>query len=177
MMQKFTMKLWSTAATLAAAAVLAAPAAAQETPAVSTAQAFPAGFDKAVAVMLAGEGGEGGQGMYPVWPTVSVPALNGSQIPKALIGNSLTMAYHHTLQFAGDGSVGGYAIEKSAKAPIAGTWRVDNHRLCLDARWTGNALNRCFHVFFMLDSVALVEDGGKIWHKGHKLVKGAAPDR
>lgn len=200
-MQKFTMKLWSAAA-VAAATALSAPVFAQEAPAPSE-SVYPTGFEKAVSLMLAGEGGEGGLGMHKVWPTLSLPALNGKQVAKALAGNSLAMPYHYTIQFGANGSVGGYNIkytEVAAKKcpkvevpgdglllyegvcsqqtnePITGTWKVENHQLCLDARWESDKVNECFHVFFALDSVALVSQDGNLWHKAHQLKAGAAPD-
>lgn len=200
-MQKFKMKLWSATA-VAAATVLGAPALAQEAPAPSE-SVYPSGFEKAVSLMLAGEGGEGGLGMHQVWPTLSVPALNGEQAKRALSGNSLTMPYHYTIQLGANGSVGGYNIKyvpvdlkkcpkkevpgdglllyegvcsQQINEPITGTWKVESHRLCLDARWDSDKVGECFNVFFVLDSVALVSQDGKLWHKAHKLKAGAAPD-
>lgn len=202
-MQKFTTKLWSAAA-VAAATAMAVPAIAQEAKAPAPSESvYPTGFEKALSLMLAGEGGEGGLGMHKVWPTLSIPALSGKQITRALAGNSLTMAYHYTFQFGANGSVGGYYVEytpvevgrcpktevpgdglllhegvcsQQTNAPITGTWKVDGDRLCLDASWSGDKVDECFNVFFALDSVALVSENGDLWHKAHKLKKGAAPD-
>lgn len=201
-MQKFKMKLWSATAAVAAATALGAPALAQDAPTPAE-SVYPTGFEKALSLMLAGEGGEGGLGMHKVWPTLQVPALNEAQIRKALPGNSLTMPYHYTIQIGANGSVGGYnirydevAVSKCPKKevpgdglllyegvcsqqtnePITGTWKVENHRLCLDARWESDKVAQCFNVFFVLDSVALVSEDGSLWHKAHKLKAGAAPD-
>lgn len=200
-MQKFTMKLWTAAAV--AATVLSAPVLAQKNVPAPSDAVYPTGFEKAVSLMLAGEGGEGGLGIHPVWPTLSTPALNSKQITEAFAGNSLTMPFHHTIQFRQDGSLGGYNIKYTevevSKCPktnvpgnglllyngvcsqmineaFAGTWKVVNHQLCLDMRWKSDKVKDCFHVFFTMDSVALVSPEHGLWHKAHKLKAGAAAD-
>src|SRR3546814_7009868 len=62
-MQKFTMKLWTIAAGAAAATTLAAPPALahpEDEVVIASPSDFvyPTGFDKALSLMLAGEGGE-----------------------------------------------------------------------------------------------------------------------
>lgn len=201
-MQSFKTKLWSAATIAATAATLSATAVAQDMPRPSEA-VFPSGFDRALSLMLAGEGGEGGLGVQKVWPTLLVPALDADQITQAVSGNSLTMAYHYTFQFATGGDVGGYNIaytpvelgrcpteevpgdglllyegvcSQQTNEPISGTWKVEDDRLCINANWASDRVEECFNVFFMLDSVALVKSDGSLWHKAHKLKQGAAPD-
>src|SRR3546814_3226439 len=74
-MQKFTMKLWTVAAGAAAATTMAVPAAAADPNAPTAPQpselVYPTGFDKALSLMLAGEGGENGIGSHRVWPPLS----------------------------------------------------------------------------------------------------------
>src|SRR3546814_8233814 len=60
---------------------------------------YPTGFDKALSLMLAGEGGENGIGSHRVWPTLSFPALTTEQIQKALTGNTLAIPYHYAHQY------------------------------------------------------------------------------
>lgn len=204
-MQKFTMKLW-TAAGVAAAATIAAPAIAAGPPPVIPAASefvYPDGFGKAVSLMLAGEGGENGIGVHKVWPTLMIPALTGAQVKAAIADNSLVIPYHYTFQFKADGSIGGYNIRydevavktcpkvekpgdglllyegvcsKQVNEPIAGNWKVDGDKLCLDLGWSSTKVNDCFTVFFVMDSVALVKADGSVWGKAHALKKGAAPD-
>src|SRR3546814_20741118 len=74
-MQTFTMKLWTAAAGAAAATTMAAPPALAHpedvpTTASPTDFVYPTGFDKALSLMLAGEGGENGIGSHRGWPTL-----------------------------------------------------------------------------------------------------------
>ncbi len=207
-MQKFTMKLWSAAGAAAAVTTLAAPAMA-DGPAPATADpteyVYPAGFDKAVSLMLAGEGGENGTGVQKVWPTLSVPALTTAQISKALTGNSLVIPYHYTHQYSADGSVGGYFIRydpvdvkkcpkvevpndgfllyegvcsAQVKEPVTGSWKSTDNKLCVDIKWgaKGEKIDGCYNMFFVMDSVAMVKSDGTVSGKAHALKKGAAPD-
>lgn len=209
-MQTFTPKLWSSAGLItAAAATLAAPAMAQS-PAAPVADPTDyvysnGGFDKALSLMLMGEGGENGIGVHKVWPTLSVPALTTDQIRKAVSGNSLVIPYHYTHQYTPDGKVGGYSlrdervdVKKCPKTevpgdglilyegvcsaqirePITGSWKADDNKLCVDIRWgsAGGAINGCYTVFFVMDSVAMVKADGTVSGKAHALKKGAAPD-
>src|SRR3546814_16766368 len=87
-MQTFTMKLWTAAAGAAAATTMAAPPALAHpedvpTTASPTDFVYPTGFDKALSLMLAGEGGENGIESHRVLPTLSFPALTTEQIQKA----------------------------------------------------------------------------------------------
>lgn len=203
-MQKFTMKLWSVAGAAAAATTLTAPAAAEgpaPTVADPTAFVYPAGFDKALSLMMAGEGGENGTGVHKVWPTLSVPALTTEQIKKALTGNSLVIPYHYTHQYGADGRIGGYSLHDERldikkcpkvevpgdgvilyegvcsaqiKDPISGTWKAENNKLCVDMKWgnKGDAINGCYTMFFVMDSVAMVKEDGTVSGKAHALKKG-----
>lgn len=208
-MQQFTPRLWSAAGLVAAAAAtLSAPATA-EGPAPVTADptefVYPTGFDKALSLMLAGEGGENGIGVHKVWPTLSVPALTTEQIGKAVSGNSLVIPYHYTHQYSADGKVGGYNIRydvidvkkcpktevpgdglllyegvcsAQVKEPVSGTWKAEDHKLCVDMKWgaKGEKIDGCYTVFFIMDSVAMVKPDGTVSGKAHALKKGVAPD-
>lgn len=206
-MQKFTMKLWSVAGAAAALTTLATPAQANEAGAASsdpTEFAYPTGFDKALSLMMAGEGGENGIGTHKVWPTLSFPALTTAQITKAVSGNSLVIPYHYTHQYSPDGKVGGYFIrydpvdvKKCPKTeipgdgyllfdgvcsaqvnePVTGTWKAQDNKLCVDIGWGASGkIDGCFTMFFVMDSVALVKPDGTVSGKAHALKKGAAPD-
>lgn len=206
-MQTFTMKLWS-AAGAAAATALTTPAAAEDGPPPAipapTETVYPAGFDKALTLMLAGEGGENGIGVHKVWPTLMFPALTTEQIGKAVTGNSLVIPYHYTHQYSADGKVGGYNIRydpidvkkcpkteipgdglllyegvcsAQVKEPVTGSWKAEDNRLCVDISWgsTGK-IGGCYNMFFVMDSVAMVKPDGSVSGKAHALKKGAAPD-
>ncbi|MCP3730902.1 hypothetical protein M9978_10720 [Sphingomonas sp. MG17] len=207
-MQKFTMKLWSAAGAAAAATTLAATPAMADGPAPTVADpteyVYPAGFDKALSLMLAGEGGENGTGVQKVWPTLSVPALTTVQIQKAVTGNSLVIPYHYTHQYSADGKVGGYNIrydkidiskcpkkeipgdglllyagvcQAQVNEPVTGTWKAEDNKLCVDIGWAGKTqVTGCYNVFFVMDSVAMVKPDGSVSGKAHALKKGAAPD-
>lgn len=207
-MQQFTPKLWSAAGLVAAAVATAAPATAAgpAAPAADPTEFVYAngGFDKALSLMLMGEGGENGIGVHKVWPTLSVPALTTEQIGKALSGNSLVIPYHYTHQYSADGRVGGYNIRydpvdvkkcpkkeipgdgfllyegvcsAQVNEPVTGTWKADDNKLCVDLKWGGGgAINGCYLVFFVMDSVAMVKPDGTVSGKAHALKKGAAPD-
>lgn len=205
-MQTFTMKLWSAAGAAAAMTTSATPAAAEGPPPAIPAPSelvYPTGFDKALSLMLAGEGGENGIGVQKVWPTLQIPALTGAQIGKAIAGNSLVIPYHYSFQLGANGSVGGYNIRydpvdvkkcprkeipgdglllyegvcsQQVNETISGTWKVANDRLCLDIGWASTKVSDCFTVFFVMDSVALVKPDGSVWGKAHGLKRGAAPD-
>lgn len=209
-MQKFTMKMWSAVGAAAAVSATAAPAAAMAdgaAPAVADPSSFvyPAGFDKALSLMLAGEGGENGTGVHKIWPTLSVPALTTEQIAKAVSGNSLVIPYHYTHQYRPDGTVGGYSLRDERvdvkkcpktevpgdglilyegvcsaqiKEPITGSWKAEDNKLCVDIKWggSGGAIDGCYTMFFVMDSVALVKPDGTVSGKAHALKKGAAPD-
>lgn len=71
---------------------------------------YPTGFDKALSLMVAGEGEENGIDSHRVWPTLPFPALTTEQIGKALKGNTLAIAYHYARQYNTDGKVGGYNV-------------------------------------------------------------------
>ncbi len=209
-MQTFTMKLWSVAAGVAVAtAATATPAAAMADPNAPTSPpptefVYPTGFDKALSLMLAGEGGENGIGSHRVWPTLSFPALTTEQISKAVTGNSLVIPYHYTHQYGTDGKVGGYNIRydqidvkkcpkteipgdglllyegvcsAQVKEPVTGTWKAEGDKLCVDIAWAGKSqIAGCYTMFFVMDSVALVKPDGTVSGKAHGLKKGAAPD-
>lgn len=206
-MQKFTMKLWTMAGAAAAATTLATPVTAAgpaATVADPTEFVYPAGFDKALSLMMAGEGGENGTGVHKVWPTLSVPALTTEQIKKAVTGNSLVIPYHYTHQYSADGKVGGYNIRydptdikkcpkkeipgdgfllyegvcsAQVNEPVTGTWKAENNKLCVDISWAGKQqVTGCYNMFFVMDSVAMVKEDGTVSGKAHALKKGAAPD-
>lgn len=205
-MQKFTIKLWSAAASTMAAAGMSLPAEAADAPTISDPAEFvyPSGFDKALSLMFAGEGGENGIGTHKVWPTLSFPALNTEQISKAVSGNSLVIPYHYTHQYSPDGKVGGYNIRYDPievnKCPkteipgdgyllydgvcsaqvqekVTGSWKSENNQLCVDIDWAGKSqIKGCYTMFFIMDSVALVKPDGTVSGKAHALKKGAAPD-
>lgn len=207
-MQTFTMKLWSVAAGVTAAAAVGTPAAAADPNAPTvpspTEFVYPTGFDKALSLMMAGEGGENGIGSQRVWPTLSFPALTTEQIAKAVSGNSLVIPYHYTHQYSTDGKIGGYNIrydpvdvKKCPKKeipgdglllyegvcsaqlnePVTGTWKAENDKLCVDVAWAGKSqISGCYTMFFVMDSVALVKPDGTVSGKAHALKKGAAPD-
>lgn len=207
-MQTFTMKLWSVAAGVTAAAAVGTPAAAADPNAPTvpspTEFVYPTGFDKALSLMMAGEGGENGIGSQRVWPTLSFPALTTEQIAKAVSGNSLVIPYHYTHQYSTDGKIGGYNIrydpvdvKKCPKKeipgdglllyegvcsaqlnePVTGTWKAENDKLCVDVAWAGKSqISGCYTMFFVMDSVALVKPDGSVSGKAHVLKKGAAPD-
>lgn len=208
-MQTFTMKLWSVAAGVTAAAAVGTPAAAAADPNAPTVPSptefvYPTGFDKALSLMMAGEGGENGIGSQRVWPTLSFPALTTEQIAKAVSGNSLVIPYHYTHQYSTDGKIGGYNIrydpvdvKKCPKKeipgdglllyegvcsaqlnePVTGTWKAENDKLCVDVAWAGKSqISGCYTMFFVMDSVALVKPDGTVSGKAHVLKKGAAPD-
>jgi hypothetical protein len=207
-MQTFTMKLWSVAAGVTAAAAVGTPAAAADPNAPTvpspTEFVYPTGFDKALSLMMAGEGGENGIGSQRVWPTLSFPALTTEQIAKAVSGNSLVIPYHYTHQYSTDGKIGGYNIrydpvdvKKCPKKeipgdglllyegvcsaqlnePVTGTWKAENDKLCVDVAWAGKSqISGCYTMFFVMDSVALVKPDGTVSGKAHVLKKGAAPD-
>jgi hypothetical protein len=202
------MKLWSVAAGVTAAAAVATPAAAADPNAPTvpspTEFVYPTGFDKALSLMMAGEGGENGIGSHRVWPTLSFPALTTEQIAKAVSGNSLVIPYHYTHQYSTDGKIDGYNIrydpvdvKKCPKKeipgdgfllyeavcsaqlnePVTGTWKAENDKLCVDVAWAGKAqISGCYTMFFVMDSVALVKPDGTVSGKAHALKKGAAPD-
>ncbi len=203
-MHKFTIKLWSAA--VGTAAVMSLPAAAADAPNVAepTDFVYPSGFDKALSLMMAGEGGENGIGVHKVWPTLSVPALTTEQIGKAVSGNSLAIAYHYTHQYSPDGKVGGYNIRydqvdvkscpktevpgdgfllyegvcsAQVEEPVTGTWEAKDHQLCVDIAWAGSTqIKGCYTMFFIMDSVAMVKPDGTVSGKAHALKKGAARD-
>jgi len=208
-MQTFTMKLWSVAAGVAAASAVATPAAAMADPNAPAVPAptdfvYPTGFDKALSLMLAGEGGENGIGSHRVWPTLSFPALTTDQIRKAVTGNSLVIPYHYTHQYSADGKVGGYNIRydptdlkkcpkkeipgdgfllyegvcsAQVNEPVTGSWQAKDDKLCVDIAWAGKSqISGCYTMFFVMDSVALVKPDGTVSGKAHGLKKGAAPD-
>lgn len=207
-MQKFTMKLWSAAGAAAAATTLAASPATAEGPAPAPADpteyVYPAGFDKALSLMLAGEGGENGTGVQKVWPTLSIPALTTDQIRKTVTGNSLVIPYHYTHQYSADGKVGGYNIRydkvdvkrcpakevpgdglllyegvcsAQVNEPVSGTWKAQDNKLCVEITWAGKSqVTGCYNMFFVMDSVAMVRPDGSVSGKAHALKKGAAPD-
>lgn len=207
-MQTFTMKLWSVAAGVTAAAAVGTPAAAADPNAPTvpspTEFVYPTGFDKALSLMMAGEGGENGIGSQRVWPTLSFPALTTEQIAKAVSGNSLVIPYHYTHQYSTDGKIGGYNIrydpvdvKKCPKKeipgdglllyegvcsaqlnePVTGTWKAENDKLCVDVAWAGKSqISGCYTMFFVMDSVALVKPDGTVSGKAHVLKKGAAPN-
>lgn len=207
-MQTFTMKLWTAAGAAAAATTMTAPAAAAEGPATAVADptefVYPAGFDKALSLMMAGEGGENGTGVHKVWPTLSVPALTTEQIRKAVTGNSLVIPYHYTHQYSPDGTVGGYNIRydpvdvaqcpkkeipgdgyllyegvcsRQVNEAVTGTWKTEDNKLCVGIAWAGKTqIDGCYNMFFIMDSVALVKPDGTVSGKAHALKKGAAPD-
>ncbi|WP_423603391.1 hypothetical protein [Sphingomonas sp. MS122] len=207
-MQKFTMKLWSAAGAAAAATTLAASAAAEEGPPPAipapTDTVYPTGFDKALSLMLAGEGGENGIGVHKVWPTLMFPALTTEQIGKAVTGNSLVIAYHYTHQYGADGRVGGYNIRydpvdvrkcpktevpgdglllyegvcsAQVREPVTGSWKAQDNKLCVDISWGKDGkIDGCYNMFFVMDSVAMVKPDGSVSGKAHALKKGAAPD-
>ena len=207
-MQTFTMKLWSVAAGVTAAAAVGTPAAAADPNAPTvpspTEFVYPTGFDKALSLMMAGEGGENGIGSQRVWPTLSFPALTTEQIAKAVSGNSLVIPYHYTHQYSTDGKIGGYNIrydpvdvKKCPKKeipgdglllyegvcsaqlnePVTGTWKAENDKLCVDVAWAGKSqISGCYTMFFVMDSVALVKPDGTVSGKAHVLKKGAAAD-
>tara|TARA_R110000782_G_scaffold143395_1_gene236142 strand:+ start:63424 stop:64035 length:612 start_codon:yes stop_codon:yes gene_type:complete len=202
------MKLWSVAAGVTAAAAVGTPAAAADPNAPTvpspTEFVYPTGFDKALSLMMAGEGGENGIGSQRVWPTLSFPALTTEQIAKAVSGNSLVIPYHYTHQYSTDGKIGGYNIrydpvdvKKCPKKeipgdglllyegvcsaqlnePVNGTWKAENDKLCVDVAWAGKSqISGCYTMFFVMDSVALVKPDGTVSGKAHVLKKGAAPD-
>lgn len=206
-MQKFTIRLWSAAGIAAAATTLASPAMA-EGPAPAAADptefAYPGGFDRALSLMLAGEGGENGIGVHKVWPTLSFPALTTEQIRKAVSGNSLVIPYHYAHQYSADGKVGGYNIRydptdlakcpkkeipgdglllyegvcsKQVNEPVSGSWKAEDNKLCVDIAWAGKTqIDGCYNMFFVMDSVAMVKPDGAVSGKAHGLKKGAAPD-
>lgn len=207
-MQQFTPRLWSAAGMVAAAVATAAPAAAAG-PAPATADptefVYPTGFDKALSLMLAGEGGENGIGVHKVWPTLSVPALTTAQIGKAVSGNSLVIPYHYTHQYSADGTIGGYNIRydpvdvkkcpkkeiagdgfllyegvcsAQVNEPVKGSWKAEDNKLCVDIAWgsKGEKIDGCYNVFFIMDSVAMVKPDGTVSGKAHALKKGAVPD-
>lgn len=206
-MQKFRAKLW-TAGALAATCMIAAPdvatAADAPPPPPSVETIFPGDFNKALSLMMMGEGGEAGIGLNRLWPTLSAPALTAEQIKKSVGGNSLTIEHHYTMQFSTDGKIGGYhlkyaelALDKCPKkevigdgfllhdgkcnsrteVPWSGTWTAGaDHKLCVDMKWDGGTLKDCYNMFFVLDSVGLVQPDGMLFGKAHKLKKGAAKD-
>ena len=207
-MQTFTMKLWSVAAGVTAAAAVGTPAAAADPNAPTvpspTEFVYPTGFDKALSLMMAGEGGENGIGSQRVWPTLSFPALTTEQIAKAVSGNSLVIPYHYTHQYSTDGKIGGYNVRydpvdvkkcpkkeipgdglllyegvcsSQLNEPVTGTWKAENDKLCVDVAWAGKSqISGCYTTFFVMDSVALVKPDGTVSGKAHALKKGAAPD-
>lgn len=117
-MQQFTAKLWSAAGMVATAVAVAATPAPAAEPYKAPEQMFPGNFDRALELMLMGEGGEAGIGMHRVWPTASVPALSTEQIRKTIPGNTLAIEHHYSLQFKPDGTIGGYHLAYS-DAPVA----------------------------------------------------------
>lgn len=207
-MQKFTTRLWTAAGAAAAVTTLAAPAIAAEGAApvipMPTETVYPTGFDKALSLMLAGEGGENGIGVQRVWPTLSFPALTTEQISKSLTGNSLVIPYHYTHQYGADGKVGGYNIrydpidvkrcpkkevpgdglllydgvcQAQVNEPVTGTWKAENNKLCVDIAWAGKSqITGCYDMFFVMDSVAMVKPDGSVSGKAHGLKPGKAPD-
>lgn len=208
-MQKFTLTLWTVAAGVAATTMMAAPDVAAADPGAPSVPApaefvYPTGFDKALSLMLAGEGGENGIGSHRVWPTLSFPALTTDQIGKALKGNTLAIAYHYAHQYSADGKVGGYNIRydpvdvkkcpttevpgdgfllyegvcsAQVNEPVTGTWKAENDKLCVDISWAGKAqITGCYTMFFVMDSVAMVKPDGTVSGKAHALKKGAASD-
>jgi len=208
-MQTFTMKLWTAAAGAAAATTMAAPPALAHPEDVPTAPSptdfvYPTGFDKALSLMLAGEGGENGIGSHRVWPTLSFPALTTEQIQKALTGNTLAIPYHYAHQYGADGTVGGYNIRydptdlrkcpkteipgdgfllyegvcsAQVNEPVTGSWKAEDNKLCVDIAWAGKAqITGCYTMFFVMDSVAMVKPDGTVSGKAHDLKKGAATD-
>src|SRR3546814_3161479 len=85
-MQTFTMKLWTAAAGAAAATTMAAPPALAHpedvpTTASPTDFVYPTGFDKALSLLLAGEGGENGIRSHRDWPTGSAEHTSEFQPP------------------------------------------------------------------------------------------------
>lgn len=208
-MQKFTMKLWTVAAGAAVATTMVPSAQAMADPNAPTSPApsdfvYPTGFDKALSLMLAGEGGENGIGSHRVWPTLSFPALTTEQIQKSLNGNTLAIAYHYAHQYGPDGKVGGYNIRYDAvdikkcpkkeipgdgfllyesvcsaqvNEPVTGTWKAQDNKLCVDIAWAGKTqITGCYTMFFVMDSVAMVKPDGTVSGKAHALKKGFAPD-
>lgn len=205
-MNKFTLRVWSTAG--AALAATTATGAMAEGPPAETADpsefVYPTGFDKALSLMLAGEGGENGIGTHKVWPTLSFPALTTEQIAKSLAGNSLVIPYHYSHQYSPDGKVGGYNIRYDevdvnrcprqeiandgyllyegvcslqVKEPVSGVWEAKDDQLCVDLEWGEDGkIDGCYSMFFIMDSVAMVKPDGTVSGKAHALKVGAAPD-
>lgn len=201
---KSTVKMWvgiGAVAALGASAALSAREGA--TPADHPGQ-FHGDFNSALNLILMGEGGEAGIGLSKMWPTVSAPALTAQQIKKLVAGNTLSVPQHYSMQFNADGSLGGYMIELAkASDPKAcpkqevigdqylmhdgachtrvskawkGSWRIEEHQLCVDLRWSSDARKDCWHVAILLDRIALFDTNGAMFGKGNILKKGRAGD-
>lgn len=162
---------------------------------------FPGNLDKAISNIFAGEGGEGGAGLTPMWPSVTAPALTGSDVQKLVTGNTLRTDGHVAWYFAPDKSIeGGYvewskaANDKSCPAkedpkdafyrgtdgvcytyklyPSKGTWSVKDNQLCVNVSWATGKKEDCRYVTILLDDIALFGSDGKIDGKGMKVHKG-----
>lgn len=201
-------KIWSAlgvASTCVAASIGGTPALADGEQGISEPyDPFQGNFSRALELMLMGEGGEGGIGISRMRPSVSVPALTGEQIERAVRGNTLAIPYHYALHFETSGDVGGYTVEYQAapgvedcpqpeirgddylyydgncsirtSVPWSGKWRVEDDRLCMNVEWPKGSEQDCYYVAFMLNSVALFKSNGQLSAKGHVLKKGMQGD-
>lgn len=171
---------------------------------ISTVQDFAGGsFAVALAEVLDGEGGKGGLGITPLtysagqW-TFSVPALTGSQLNDAVIGNSLRSERHFALHFDRDGRYSGWSLNWSkasmARCPsksgsnygvfdgecwvatentLTGTWTVRSDQLCMNPAPRGVTEGRdCVRGALMLNSLVFFGPDGRMIGKGAELLPG-----
>ena len=162
---------------------------------------FPGGtFATALHKVLEGEGGEGGLGMTRLNRMVTIPALNGAQVWKALEGNTLRRNNAFALTF-GAGTFRGWQhrwekvdAQRCASAKKGdptlemedgecwhrldfdiprGTWRIEHDMLCTEPALIRVAEGqRCVSLALVLDNVALFGADGKMIGKGAELVPG-----
>ena len=160
-----------------------------------TAKDFPGGsFATALEKVFDGEGGEGGLGLVKGKSSVTVPALNDSQITRLVAGNTLRSEYHFAAYFEQGGSIEGWSTKwtehpasdckpadlddgkcwKSVTKQLpAAKWTVRNGTLCTEPAvpsLTGDG--SCASVFLVLDRVVLYDKDNKIVGKGNDAYEG-----
>ena len=135
-----------------------------------------------------------------MWPSVSAPALTGSDIEKLVTGKTLRTDGHVAWYFTPDRRIEGGFMQwrateqelcpaKEVKTdafhrgtdgvcytytlhPSKGSWSVKDNQLCVNVSWSTGAKNDCRYVTILLDNIALFDASGKIDGKGMKLLNG-----
>ena len=156
---------------------------------------FPGGtFERALALLLAGEGGEGGIGVVKGTRSVSVPALDDAQIKKVVSGNTLRTEHHIAYYLNPSGTAEGWDIQYEKVAPAkcapeklqngecwtattlkfpASNWSVRDGKLCISPQLKAiTGAGTCAEVYMVINKVVLFGSDGKMVGKGSDLHKG-----